>query len=459
MFAIVTAAWASALLLAQSPLPVVEPYPGLLHEHPAIAYGAAASDDPVAAAGRVWAERREAGTFDEAHGYLRDVLTALDIPVESQVAIFSKTALQQRYTSPRTPRAFYFNDVSVVGYIPGAPIMEIAAMDPRQGAVFYTVRQDPTVVPSFERRGECLTCHISNNTMEVPGFIARSMFADGDGLSHPQLGSALVDHRTPYAERWGGWFVTGAPEALAHLGNQYVGDPGVAPSPRGGVRQAIMSQEAVTRLPIPSSDVTALLVFDHQMHAANLLTRLGWEARIAAASGTPDFSSGSLGALVRETADYLSFADEPPLPGPIEGGSGFAARFAARGPVDGKGRSLRQLDRRTRLFRYPVSYMIDTPAFRALPDGARDALVDRMREGLEHAGGTRAGRRIPAADRAAAMEMLGKVRGGAGEVRGRFWGGAGEVRGGSGRCGEVRGGSGRFVEVREGSGDRARRGR
>ena len=32
----------------------------------------------------------------------------------------------------------------------------------------------------------------------------------------------------------------------------------------------------------PQSDIVALLVFDHQMRAINLLTRLNWESRVAA---------------------------------------------------------------------------------------------------------------------------------------------------------------------------------
>ena len=190
------AAWAVAALHSQSrpvpksplPAPVSD---GMLHEHPAIAYDATEPVDPVAqlnhqlTGGAAW-------TFDPVHGYLRDALAALDLSVESQVLIFSKTALQQGYTSPATPRAFYFDDSVVVGYIPGAPVMEIASLDPRQGAVFYRLAQDVSEPPHFERRSECLTCHISNNTMDVPGFIARSMFAGADGHVYPQLGSALV---------------------------------------------------------------------------------------------------------------------------------------------------------------------------------------------------------------------------------------------------------------------------
>src|SRR5690606_10254587 len=121
--------------------------------------------------------------------------------------------------------------------------------------------------------------------------------------------------------------------------------------------------------------LTALLVFDHQMHAANLLTRLGWESRVAGHAGSPDFARGPLADLVREVADYLMFVDEPPLPAPIAGGSGFADAFAARGPFDEQGRSLREFDRTTRLFKYPASYMVYTPVFDALPASARAALL------------------------------------------------------------------------------------
>ena len=109
------------------------------------------------------------------------------------------------------------------------------------------------------------------------------------------------------------------------------------------------------------------MVFDHQGHAMNLLTRLGWETRIAQADGAADFSNGELRALVHDTVDYLLFVDEPALAAPVRGISRFAEVFSAGGPRDRKGRSLRELDLQTRLFKYRCSYMIYSPAFDALP--------------------------------------------------------------------------------------------
>ena len=43
----------------------------------------------------------------------------------------------------------------------------------------------------------------------------------------------------------------------------------------------------------------------------------------------------------------MLFLDEAPLTGPVKGNAGFAEWFAAQGPRDGKGRSLRDLDLRT----------------------------------------------------------------------------------------------------------------
>jgi hypothetical protein len=131
----------------------------------------------------------------------------------------------------------------------------------------------------------------------------------------------------------------------------------------------------------PYSDVVALLVMDHQANMMNLITRTGWEARVAAASASQSASTRVTEAA-RDLVDYMLFVDEAPLVGPVKSTSGFAESFVARGPRDGQGRSLRELDLRRRLFKYPCSYMIYTPAFDALPPAAKNAVYSRLWEVL-----------------------------------------------------------------------------
>src|SRR6266498_2255811 len=100
------------------------------------------------------------------------------------------------------------------------------------------------------------------------------------------------------------------------------------------------------------STTRALLVFDHQMRMMNLLTRIGWDARVALAQHRRDVA-GLMAQAASDVADYMLFVDEAPLAGPVSGSSGFAETFSAQGPSDRHGRSLRQLDLSTRLMRYP----------------------------------------------------------------------------------------------------------
>jgi hypothetical protein len=108
----------------------------------------------------------------------------------------------------------------------------------------------------------------------------------------------------------------------------------------------------------------------------------------------------------REIADYMLFVDEAPLAGPIKGTSGFAEVFAARGPADGKGRSLRQLALKRRLMRYPCSYMIYSEAFDALPAQARDAIYKRIWQILSGEEKAATYARLSSTDRQAVIEIL-----------------------------------------------------
>jgi len=102
--------------------------------------------------------------------------------------------------------------------------------------------------------------------------------------------------------------------------------------------------------------------------------------------------------------DYLLFVDEAPLDH-VRGTSGFAERFSAQGPRDSKGRSLRDLDLRQRLMRYPCSYVVYSAVFDGLPESAREMVLRRMKRIL--AGEERAPRYAHlAASRQAVLEIL-----------------------------------------------------
>jgi hypothetical protein len=347
--------------------------------------------------------------FDAGTGYLSAVLQALHVPIESQMAVFSKTSFQEARIEPANPRTIFFNDAVSVAWVRGG-FIELAAQDPRQGVGFYTLEQQPVAQPGFTRRDDCLQCHRSDLSLGVPGMILRSFYTLPDGRPKLILGAFDTDHRSPFEERWGGWYVTGSMEHGRHMGNAMLSDPDHPESMVSGktLHVASLENRFDTRAYLsPYSDMVALLVFNHQMHMMNLITRVGWEVRCALYQKLPD---RALNALLKESAeefvDYLLFIDEAPLAGAVHGTSGFAEKFAAQGPRDSHGRSLRQFDLKTRLLRYPCSYMLYSPAFDSLPQPAKTAIYQRMWQVLSGAEqGSRYARLSPA-DRSAIVEIL-----------------------------------------------------
>src|SRR5690606_27942195 len=147
----------------------------------------------------------------DGRNVLQTLLRELQIPVASQMLVFSRTSLQRERITPATPRAIYFSDDVYLGWVPGG-LIEIASMDEQLGPVFYALdpRGEPLPgKPRFARPGDCLRCHGGNFVRGIPGLFARSVFPDSRGEPLFRHGGELVDHRTPFAQRWGGWYVTG----------------------------------------------------------------------------------------------------------------------------------------------------------------------------------------------------------------------------------------------------------
>lgn len=366
----------------------LDPYFMVPLNHEAIQYEIRPVDDPVARLDRKLAKGEVKLAYDEQFGYLRSVLKELDLPLTSQLLVFSKTSFQSPHINYRMPRALYFKDDVSVGYVRSGEVLEFAATDPKQGVVFYTLDQEPTAQPRIVRRDICLQCHQSGGTLGVPGLVVRSVFPDPTGNPLFQAGTFTTDHRSPLSQRWGGWYVTGTHGSAHHMGNAIVpdrGDPTRLDTSESENVESLRGRLSLNAYLTPYSDIVALMVLEHQTRMTNLLTRVGFETRIAEhdLGAQSDAAKQRIDVAVEELLKYMLFTDEAKLTAPIAGVSGYAESFAKVGPQDGKDRSLRDFDLHTRMFRYPCSYMIYSDAFDQMPPAARERIFRRLWEILK----------------------------------------------------------------------------
>lgn len=345
-------------------------------DHPAVRYADESRDNPVARLdARLQRGEVELAYRDDPLGFLPSVLQNLSIPQDSQALVFSKTSLQAPHISPRTPRAVYFADDVAVAFVRGGAHIELAALDPRQGVVFYTLDAKPAATPPrFVRSLVCLQCHQGPATSGVPGWFISSVFPNASGMPD-RAGAIVTDHRTLFEDRWGGWYVTGTHGSERHRGNALAMNP---TNPHELETEGTLNLTSLVRklntnaYLTPFSDLVALMTFEHQTQMVNLMTRAGWLSRIAEHRAGRPVHSDDVDRAIDELVTYMLFADEAPLRSPIEGVSSFTKTFPQRGVRDRKGRSLRDFDLRQRLFRFPLSYMIYSPAFDAMPDAVRE---------------------------------------------------------------------------------------
>jgi hypothetical protein len=328
--------------------------------HPAIKYLTADTDTAVDRLNRRLRDGSAALVWDDRTGYLKSVLELLQVPIESQVLVYTQTSLQARHVKIDNPRAIYFNDTVSVGYVRGAGMLEVTAQDPALGAIFYVIHQAPNPSQTFGRDQQCLRCHLSWDTLGVPGLSVLTTFPRKSEMDYANGG--VVDHHTAIEERWGGWYVTGRRVPARHMGNYPLITPkGITGPPPA--RTSLAGQFDLGGYLTPYSDIVALLVLEHQAHFSNLVTRAAWEARL----GEPLRIAEAADTL----ADYMLFVDEAKLPSPVEGSSGFAEQFSARG-------RLYELDLKTRLQKYPLSYMIYSPMFEALPEAPKNLVMGKI---------------------------------------------------------------------------------
>jgi hypothetical protein len=385
-------------------------------DDPAIRYSIAPVNNDVAAVNGRLRDGAVRFAFEGRSGFLRSALDALQIPVDSQLLVFSRTSLQGKRIGEQNPRALFFNDRVALGWVRDGDVIEVAAHDEAAGVVFYTLDQRADTSagpPQFKRAFVCLGCHVTVDTLGVPGLL---MFSTTRPAPSQFSGVPRhIDQGDPLTQRFGGWFVTGSTSA-AHMGNDVAALDGRASRELASV-EGLFDPDGYRAL---SSDIVAHLVLTHQAGMTNLLTRAGWEARAADPLLHAPFTSsaeqdaavaGVMKGVAHEVVDHLLFIDEAKLSGRVRGGSGFAERFSAGGPRDRKGRSLYELDLNRRLMKYPCSYLIYSPAFDALPTLVKDAIYRRMWEVLSgQESDWRYRSALSRADRQAIVEILRDTR-------------------------------------------------
>ena len=324
------------------------------------------------------------------------LLHKLQVPVESQLLVFSNTSFQRGRIRPEHPRVLYFSDNCYVGWVPGG-LVEVIAIDPMLGPVFYSFdsnRRDGTA-PRFVRDSDCLRCHGGAFVRDIPAVFARSVFPDNRGEPLLRFGSQIVDDHTPFTERWGGWYVSGRHGQTTHRGNILATDKGgqlVFNTAKGANVTDLAPFFGTDRYLTTGSDIVALLIFEHQMGTQNTLTHAAFSCRrmLAYQAGlqhdfkqpvTTEPSYDSVKSVfeseTKAVVDALLFKDAAELP-TVSGDQSFQRVFLSRAKRNADGGSLRDLHLAGRLFRNRCSYLIYSEMFLSLPEPLKRRVYDRL---------------------------------------------------------------------------------
>lgn len=355
------------------------------------------SADPVA---KFW-QRVSTGevklvTTDEKT-FLQQVLRELRMPVESQVLVYSKTSLQNALIGPATPRAVYFSEDVYAGWVQGGSI-ELIGIDPADGPHFYILSYPfkKSQRPELTTQENCLSCHESSRTGGVKGMLVRSVYVDDAGQPLLRHGSFLSGHESPLAERWGGWYVTGKHGEERHMGNviaQETETDVTLDREKGAnvtsLERFIATEPYLTK----TSDIVALMVLEHQVVMQNKITEAGKSVREAMArqhdlqvafkEPVTDTPQGSALSVINGQVDrllkHMLFIEEYPLKDDgIEGSAAFQDVFLRDRRESKDGRSLKDFQLRTRLFKHRCSYMIYSKAFEVLPAAFKEKFYERL---------------------------------------------------------------------------------
>ncbi len=354
-------------------------------EKPPFAYTETVADNRVSRLIEKLAANELKLEYTPEHGYLRSILSAFEISESSQTLVFSKTSMQVRVISRQNPRAIFFNDDTYVAWVYGSSLVEISTTDPKLGAAFYTLEMSPWK-PKIKRADyDCLGCHATSMTQGIPGHVVRSVFPTFDGSIRPQKESFITDHTSPFSKRWGGWYVTGRHGDMQHMGNSFMRGDKLDLIDNGN-RPDLQNDFNTHNYLSPYSDIVALMVLEHQSQMHNTITRAEFSMRqlqfekrhLESPSVSDDEDQAQIHLIAKSVVDCMLFTREFPLSSEVSGLATFVDHFTSRGPKDSQNRSLRDFDLKTRMFKFPCSYLIYSAAFDSLQQALRDEVYRQL---------------------------------------------------------------------------------
>ena len=358
------------------------------------------SNDPVA---KMW-ERWQGGGFkpalSDARACVASVLAELKISPATQTLVFSKTSLQNSAIDPQNPRSVFFNEECYAGWAQGG-VLEIIGMDPQTGPRFYSLTLPGAGgdQPELRTTEICLSCHQGPRTGGVPGMLVRSVYTGESGQPMLNEGSLVTGHESPLRDRWGGWYVTGKHGAERHRGNSFAQRRGMRISfdhEAGANVTTLERYFSPERLLAKGSDIVALMVLEHQCALHNKLTEAARstrdalerqrDARKRAREPVVEEPQGAALGIINGQAEavvrHLLFCGEYALQDAVSGDPAFQEAFRRNRTATQDGRSLKDFDLRTRLFRHRCSYMIYSRGFEALPRAVKQVIYRRLHEVL-----------------------------------------------------------------------------
>jgi hypothetical protein len=357
---------------------------------------------------------------------VRALLKEFRVPVESQVLVFSKTSLQRGRIRPDHPRSIFFTEDCYLGWVPSG-LIEITTIDPVLGPIFYAFnpaasRTNPS--KCVERDSDCLRCHGGTFVRGIPGVFVRSAFTDAEGEPMLRYGSEVVDYRTSFTNRWGGWYVTGKHGSAFHRGNI------LAAEKNDRLEADFRSGANVTNLSkffdpsdymTDSSDIVALLVLEHQTAMQNTLTKASLNSRRMLAyqknlqrelrepiteEAVYDSVKSVLDSSAREIVDDLLFRGEAELPAGLEGGAPFQTAFRANARHASDGSSLKDFVLQGHIFKNRCSYLIYSDSLLSLPAQLKRRVYNRLTAALRPADADPRYAYLSADERARILEIL-----------------------------------------------------